>query len=102
VHPRLKRITGRLLLILVSVFLGLLGCEGLLRVFHPRYDYAANARREASATRIWARTPSTRYTRLHPDTGRPHPVIHNNLGLRQHRNFPPESLRDAVNRSTTC
>lgn len=81
----------------LSALLGLLVCEGLLRLFHPRYDYAANARREASATRIWARTPNSRYTRLHPDTGRPHPVIHNNLGLRQHRNFPPESLHDAVN-----
>jgi hypothetical protein len=97
VLSRLKRITGRLLLMLLSALLGLLACEGLLRVFHPRYDYAANARREASATRIWARTPNTRYTRLHPDTERPHPVIHNNFGLRQHRNFPPESLRDAVN-----
>lgn len=94
---RLKHITGRLLLLLLSVLLGLLACEGLLRVFHPRYDYAANARREASATRIWARSPDTRYTRIHPDNGRPHPVIHNNLGLHQHRNFPPESLRDAVN-----
>lgn len=94
---RLKRITGRLLLLFFGALLGLLVCEGLLRLFHPRYDYAANARREASATRIWARSPDTRYTRIHPDNGRPHPVIHNNLGLRQHRNFPPETLPGAVN-----
>ncbi len=96
-RPRLKRITGRLLLLLLSLSLGLLACEGLLRLFHPRYDYAADARREASATRIWARSPDTRYTRIHPDNGRPHPVIHNHLGLRQHREFPPASLQGAVN-----
>lgn len=95
--PRLKRLLSRLLLALVSVLLGLALCEGLLRAFHPRFKYAADSRYEASATRIWTRQPDTRYTRPHPDTGRPHPVIHNNLGLHQHRNFPPEALQGAVN-----
>lgn len=94
---RLKRITRRLLLILASTLLALFVFEGLLRLLHPRYDYAANARRAASVTRIWARSPDTRYTRVHPDNGRPHLVIHNHLGLRQHREFPPESLQGAVN-----
>lgn len=97
VGPRLKRLISRLLLALLSLFLGLLVCEGLLRWFHPRFQYAADSRPETSATRIWARKPDTRYVRLHPDSGRPHAVIHNHLGLRQHRDFPPESLQGAVN-----
>lgn len=94
---RLKRLLSRLLLALVSALLGLALCEGLLRFLYPRYQYAADSRYEASATRIWTRLPNTRYQRLHPDSHRPHPVIHNNLGLHQHRNIPPESLADAVN-----
>lgn len=94
---RLKRLLGRLCLALLSGVLGLFLCEGLLRLFSPRFKYAADSQYEASATRIWTRLPNTRYVRPHPDTGAPHPVIHNNLGLHQHRNFPPEALQEAAN-----
>ncbi len=94
---RLQRIFVGLLLVCLGTLIALALCEGMLRCFYPKFKYAADSRYEASATRIWVRTPNTRYTRLHPDTGRPHPVIHNNLGLRQHRDFPPGALQSATN-----
>lgn len=94
---RRARLLSRLLLAFVSGLLGLAVCEGLLRVIYPRYKYAADSQYETSATRIWTRLPNTRYIRPHPDSNRPHPVIHNNLGLHQHRNFPAEALHGAVN-----
>jgi len=97
VGPRLKRLLSRLLLALFSAVLGLALCEGLLRFVYPRYQYAADSQYGTSATRIWTRLPNTRYLRPHPDSNRPHLVIHNNLGLHQHRNIPPETLQGAVN-----
>lgn len=94
---RRQRLLSRLLLAVLGLLCGLLLCEGLLRLFSPRYQYAADSRYETSATRIWTRLPNTRYVRPHPDSGAPHPVIHNNLGLHQHRDFPPEALQDATN-----
>lgn len=69
----------------------------MLRLIYPKFQYAAQSRYETSATRIWARLPHSRYTRPHPDSGQPHVVIHNNLGLHQDRDFPPGSLQGAVN-----
>jgi hypothetical protein len=55
----------------------------------PRYEYAAASVHERDAGRLIVRTPGSRYTRPHPDTGARHVVIHNNLALRQHRDLQP-------------
>ena len=48
-------------------------------------------------SRIWARMPNARNLWVHPDTGLPHPLHHNNFGLRQHRNFSAADLSSAIN-----
>ena len=83
-----KRILGNLVLLSGACVLGLALSEMVLRVGMPRYSYAANARYDLSAVRIWSRVPHDVYTGRHPDTGEPHLIIHNNLGLRQHRDIP--------------
>ena len=82
---------------LLSLAAALAACEAALRLFHPRYHHAAEARREPDEQRIWKPPPNSHYRRRHPDTGRLHTVMHNNLGARQHRNFHPEDLKGAVN-----
>ena len=74
---------------ILSVAVGLLVCEAALRLFHPRYEFAANPLPE---------NPANSYELIsHPDTGVAHRLIHNNLGGRQSRNFSAESLDRAVN-----
>ena len=82
---------------LLSLAAALAACEAALRLFHPRYHHAAEARREPDEQRIWKPPPNSHYRFSHPDTGRLHRVMHNNLGARQHRNFHPEDLGGAVN-----
>ena len=77
-----------LLLAVGFLAVGLSLCEAALRVFHPRYQIAANP-----PQRIYRW--STEYR--HPDTGAKHLVAYNNLGSRQHRNFHERDLAGAVN-----
>ena len=84
-------------LLLVAGVVGLALCEGSLRLFYPKYRALAEAQFHFDAMRIWARTPHQRDFRYHPDTGAPHFVYYNNLGLRQHRNFSAADLAAAVN-----
>ena len=83
-------------LLLVSCLAGLLLCEASLRLFYPKYAPLAEARARFDTMRIWARIPNDRASHLHPDTGSMHTLHHNNLALRQHRNFSPADLT-AVN-----
>lgn len=83
--------------VLASMAVTLLLCEAALRLFYPKYRYAAESSYTADDTRIWSRNPGSRYQRAHPDTGRLHWVIHNNLGLRQHRDFEVAALEEAMN-----
>ena len=83
-------------LLLVSCLAGLLLCEASLRLFYPKYAPLAEARARFDTMRIWARIPNDRASHLHPDTGSMHTLHHNNLALRQHRNFSPADLA-AVN-----
>ena len=77
------------LLALLSAAICLGACEAWLRLFHPRYELAANPVREnAGGTYRLVR---------HPDTRVAHRVIHNNLGSRQSRDFSPETLDTTVN-----
>jgi len=56
-----------------------------LRILAPRYGYAAASPYAESPSRLWSARPNTCQWRLAPDTGVGHLVIHNSLGLRQHR-----------------
>ena len=86
-----------LYLLLVSCLVSLLLCEGSLRLFYPKYAPLAEARYRFDTLRIWARSPNNRAEYLHPDTGSVHALHHNNLGLRQHRNFSADDLAAAIN-----
>ena len=77
--------------------MALLLCEVGLRLFHPKYAYLAEAPFARDPNLIMIRIPSHRSFAGHPDTGSPHPFFHNNLGLRQHRDFSAADLESSVN-----
>ena len=77
------------LLALLAVAIGLAACEAALRLFHPRYELAANP--------VGEDVGGTYRLVRHPDTGTAHRLIYNNLGGRQSRDFPPETLDTTVN-----
>ena len=84
-------------LLLATCLVGLVLCEGSLRLFYPKYEPLAEARYRFDMMRLWARSPNDRAEHPHPDTGLMHALHHNNLGLRQHRNFSAVDLTAAVN-----
>ena len=86
-----------LCILLVSGAAGLSLCAGSLQLFYPKYRDLAETQFARNAMRIWAYTPNSRYRRNHPDLRLPHAVHHNNLALRQHRNFSEGDLNSAVN-----
>ena len=86
-----------LCLLLVSCVVGLVLCEGSLQLFYPKYAPLAETRARFDTLRIWARIPNDRAEHPHPDTDSVHALHHNNLGLRQHRNFSPADLATAIN-----
>ena len=86
-----------LTLVLASLLVCLAAGEGYLRLFHPVYEYAAESRYDFDRRRIFARRAHARAFKPHPDTRVRHAVIHNNLALRQHRDFSEDDLADAVN-----
>lgn len=97
------------LLALLSVAIGLAACEAMLRLFHPRYELAAspptrtptfalNLKRTGEVDRYEVTdTWATYVRRRQPDTRVKHLVVHNNLGGRQSRDFPADSLDETVN-----
>ena len=91
-----RDVATRVCLVLASVLLALLLCEAALRVLFPKYRDTAEGRLQPDDMRIYAPVPNSRDWRVHPDTGRSHPFHHNNLGLRQHRNFTPVDLATAT------
>lgn len=87
-----------LCLLLVSCAIGLSLCEVSLRLFYPRYRDLAEAQFvEKDALRIWASKPNSRNSHVHPDTRLSHTLLHNNFGLRQHREFEKTDLAVATN-----
>ena len=84
-------------LVLASLLVCLAAGEGYLRLFHPVYEYAAESRYDLDRRRIFASRAHSMSNKPHPDTGVRHAVIHNNLALRQHRDFSEDDLADAVN-----
>ena len=88
---------ANLWLLLASCLVGLSLCEVSLRLLYPKYRGLANAQVNQDAMRIWSNMPNARSWKYHPDTGSAHPFQHNNLGLRQHRNFTEADLTPATN-----
>ncbi len=84
-------------LVLASLLVCLAAGEGYLRLFHPVYEHAAESLYDLDRRRIFARRAHSTWHGRHPDTGVRHAVIHNNLALRQHRDFSEDDLADAVN-----
>ena len=93
----MRNLFAKLGLLLVSCLVGLVLCEVSLRLFYPKYRDLAEARFHHHAARIWARMPNSRDWAYHPDTFRLHFLHHNNLGLRQHRDFDEGDLASATN-----
>ena len=86
-----------LCLLLVACGAGVALCEVSLRLFYPKYRHLAEVQFHADARRIWARMPNARDWASPPDTFVPHPLYHNNLALRQHRDFSAGDLASAIN-----
>ena len=84
-------------LLLASCLAGLLLCEAGLRLFHPKYAYLAESPFIRDPNLLRMRIPDNRSFSWHRDTGARHPFFHNNLGLRQHRDFSAEDLENSVN-----
>ena len=84
-------------LLLASCLAGLLLCEAGLRLFHPKYAYLAEAPFLRDPNLLRVRIPDNRSFSSHRDTDARHPFFHNNLGLRQHRDFSAEDLENSVN-----
>ena len=93
----IRRAAVNIGLLLTSCLIGLSLCEASLRLFYPKYRHLAEAQFRSDAMRIWARTPHSRDWRNHPDTDVPHSFNHNNLALRQHRDFNEADLASATN-----
>ena len=92
-----RNLFANLCLLLVACVVGLALCEASLRLFYPKYRNVAETRLSRNAIRIFANVPDSRHWRSHHDTHMPYAVYHNNLALRQHRNFSEEDLNSAVN-----
>lgn len=86
-----------LFLLLVSCLAGLSLCEVSLRLFYSKYRHAAEVQFHSHARRIWAYMPNDRGWEVHPDTNLLHSHLHNNLVLRQHRDFRSADLAAASN-----
>lgn len=93
----IKKIFINLSLLLGSGLVSLSLCELSLRLFYPKYQPLAETQFSRSAARIWARIPNSRSVGAHPDTHLSHSLHHNNLALRQHRNFSEADLTAATN-----
>ena len=92
-----KKVFSRLLLTSCSILFAIGAFELGLRLFYPKFQYAAESDYLHDDQRIWSRNPNSIYRRLHPDNGEYHYIYHNNLALRQHRNFSEEDLKASIN-----
>jgi hypothetical protein len=93
----LKHIGYKFILVLLSLIFCFAIIETSLRIFYPKYEYAADANFDTNNYRIWARKKNSHSVRKHPDTGQPHVVYYDNLALRQDRNFDENDINSAVN-----
>ena len=93
---RPKLLLLRIASVALSIIVALGICEITVRILYPKYEYSANSAYNRDTNRIWARSPNVSYERAHPDTGKTHLVHHNNLGLRDNRDYSDEDLRNST------
>ena len=93
----MKNLFANLCLLLVACVAGLTLCEVSLRLFYPKYRLLADPQFRQDARVIYAHKPNARSWASHPDTGVLHSFHHNNLALRQNRNFTEADLASATN-----
>lgn len=94
---KFKNLATNALFILVSLAISLAIVEASLRFFYPKYQYAAESSFNRDSARIWTRKANTHYKRKHPDSKQSHAVYHNNIALRQHRDFTEQDIESATN-----
>lgn len=87
---------AKLALLLAGTLCGLALVEGLLRIVKPELRDIVDAKFEKHAYRIHSNPRNSAYTFTQPDTGEDHAVIHNSLGLRQHRDFEVAKARGTL------
>lgn len=95
--PKKYRLFINALIVFLSTLFACSICEIALRFFRPDLKEVVYAKYQIDRFRIYKNIPKTWGTRHHPDTGRKHLVIHNSLGLRQHREFA-QSKKPGVER----
>ena len=91
-----KTITN-LSLLLASCLFGIVLCELSLRIFYPKYQGTAESQYDRDPILIWSRQKNSRGWFRHPDSSSYHPYHHNNLRMRQHRDFSEVELESAIN-----
>ena len=88
----------RSVLAALSLLAAIAVCEIALRLFLPKYANVAGAHGyQADVSRLYALPPNTTHVFHHPDTGANIPVFYNGFGLRHHREFDAEMLRNGTN-----
>ena len=90
-----RKIALNSLLVFASLLFSFGVVEFSLRVLFPRYEQAAAVEYNRDTLRIWSPRANRRYSLRHSTTGVEHPVIYNNLGLRQSREM--EELNTTTN-----
>ena len=83
----LRRVGRKLALVILGTLGGLALAEGCVRILKPELRDIVDTLFQKHAYRIHANPRSSVRTWTHPHTGEEHLVIHNALGLRQHREF---------------
>ena len=95
---KLKQLIKTILVVLASIFMGLLVGELFLRFGYHRYQYVVSPLSEVwNAERYFSLVPNSVSFAENPDSGKKHWVIYNNLGLRQHRDFDERLLEKSQN-----
>ena len=84
------------LLICLSLIFAFSICEITIRYLRPDLRDIVYNKYKADRFRIHKNLPLQSCSRRHPDTGKKHRVIHNSLGLRQHREFGKIKNPDVV------
>jgi len=82
-----KKIVLNLCLVCASILFCAVIVETSLRVVFPKYKSAADSKYDQDNVLIWSPRANRRSERPHPDSGRMHAVVYNDLALRQSRNF---------------
>ena len=93
-----RKLAAGLLLITLSIGVSFVIGEFVLRTFFPtKYYDAFTATNVVDSTKIWAPPTNTTNMYRHPDTGRPIPLVRNNLGIRAQRDISAVDLENSVN-----